>query len=328
MKLEDKCLRVGALALCTALFLRLIVPMLGQKLQAANLFSLLLYTSTGRWVAGESVTEETVPTVVEDEPVQAVFAPEDASVISLYNPVGFSVDMQAMLSRPLQWTLATDAPTVLIIHSHASESYQNTEGYQALPNYATLDTQYNMVSIGDHLAAKLEEAGIQTIHDRRLHDHPSYNNAYNNTWLAITDYMEQYPSIQLVLDLHRDSFLNADGSQGKYTAAYKDGQASGLMLVVGSFDNQSESPGWHRNLALAAKLQVQLQRICPGICRPLCLRSDAFNQNLSPQGLLVEVGSAGNTRQEALLAAEVLAEAIIAMQDGSQTVTPVLSPTE
>ena len=73
---------------------------------------------------------------------------------------------------------------------------------------------------------------------------------------------------------------------------------------------------WQENLSLAAKLQVTLERTYPGICRPMQLRTSRFNQDLSPGALLVEVGAAGNTRQEALLSARILADAIIELAHG------------
>jgi stage II sporulation protein P len=70
-------------------------------------------------------------------------------------------------------------------------------------------------------------------------------------------------------------------------------------------------------MELAVKLQAVLQRLYPGLCRNLTVRSSAFNQDLSPGALLIEVGTAGDTRQDALYAAELLADGIAELSHGS-----------
>ena len=77
-------------------------------------------------------------------------------------------------------------------------------------------------------------------------------------------------------------------------------------------------PDWEQKLSLALKLHAQLERQCPGITRPLVLRSQRFNQDMSPGALLVEVGAAGDSHDEALAAAEQLAKAIVALAKGTQ----------
>ena len=89
------------------------------------------------------------------------------------------------------------------------------------------------------------------------------------------------------------------------------------MLVVGTDYGGLRHPQWQENLSIALKLQIQLEELCPGICRNINLRTQRFNQDLSPGAMLVEVGASGNTRQEALRAAEVLAKGIISLAHGS-----------
>lgn len=321
MKLDEKSLRIGAIALLGAVALRLALPALSNTQDLLG--STLLFFETGRWITPAqqslpaSATDST--NMPQEEIALPVFSPEEAKQISLKNSVGYSVDAQKLLVQPLKWNLKTEEPSVLIVHSHATESYKNTENYKALPNYRTLDDKYNMLSIGDALAHALEEKGIHVVHDRATHDYPSYNNAYGNSRKSISEYLQEYPSISLVLDLHRDSYEDSKGNQIGYTVNYGDSKAAKLMLVVGTFDRNSQSPQWHENMSLAAKLQVQLQRQCPGIVRPINIRSYHFNQDLSPKTLLVEVGAAGNTRQEALNAVQALAQSIIALAMGSES---------
>ena len=150
-----------------------------------------------------------------------------------------------------------------------------------------------------------------------MHDSPSYSSSYSNARKSIRAYLEKYPSIRMVLDIHRDSVENSDGEQLRFTAQ-KDGQtAAQLMMVVGTDANGLSHPDWPENMSLAVKLHAQLEKNCPGICRPISFRSQRFNQDLSTGAMLIEVGSAGNTRAEALLAAQILGQAILELSHGT-----------
>ena len=150
-----------------------------------------------------------------------------------------------------------------------------------------------------------------------MHDAESYSGSYEQSRQAAQAYLEQYPTIRLVLDLHRDSVTDSTGQQIRYRLQTDQGTAAQMMLVMGSDAGGLHYPNWQENLSLAVKLQAQLEKNCPGICRPLSFRTSRFNQDLSPGALLVEMGAAGNTRQEALLSTEILAEAIIDLAHGT-----------
>ena len=85
------------------------------------------------------------------------------------------------------------------------------------------------------------------------------------------------------------------------------------MLVVGTDRGNRIHPNWQKNFSLALRLQTLLERASPGITRPLNLRTQRFNQDLSPGALLIEIGGAGNTHQEALASTDILAQAIEAL---------------
>lgn len=314
---EKKLLRIGILVLTGVLLLQLTAGIWTPVVQAARQLKLgqvLIFLHTGRIVRYAPVTEQAELGAVytpqaTDKPV---FSEADQSLIPLRNDSGKEADLPAALLQPLQWDLYTQAPTVLILHSHGSESYTKTENYTETAAYRTLDTAYNTVSVGDVVAAELEKAGIRVIHDRTLYDVPSYNDAYVQAREGIQAHLAQNPSISLVLDLHRDAATDAEGNQIRYTVTTPDGEAAKLMLVLGT-----NHDGWSSNLSLAAKLQVQLEKQCPGICRSVNLRAQRFNQDLCPNTLLVEVGATGNTHAEALTAAKYLAQAVISLAAGT-----------
>ena len=339
MDIQRRSLQMGAAAIACAILLRLgssgVFGTLVEALSSPEAMSVLLYLETGRVVRVDSLqqTEPTKPTqeqteeeetvapttVPEEEETVAVFAQEDAELVSVNSVCGYDADVSALLSQPLSWDLTQQEPTVLILHSHATESYTKTEDYEESSAYRTLDEAYNVVSVGAALAQTLEAGGIKVIHDTQLHDYPSYNGAYSDARTDIEQYLQQYPSIQLVLDIHRDAVQTSSGEQKKYTVEKDGQQIAQLMLVVGTDAGGLTHPNWSENMSLAVKLYAQLEKDCAGICRPISFRSQRFNQDLSPGALIVEVGSAGNTRQEALQAVQVLGQAILELSNGAQT---------
>ena len=323
MKQQSCARRVGITAIMCALVLRLWSEGYGEKLlnlltspQAAAFY---IYLETGRDVRFSPSLPAFSPDFMESPPAATLPPTEpilpsfsDADGLELYYASTEDPDIPALLAQPLRWNLRGEEPTVLIVHTHTTESYTRVdEPYTESAAWRTADEDYNMVAIGEIVKGILEDNGIPVIHDRELHDYPSYNGSYTRTRKAIQDYVNQYPSIQLILDLHRDAA--GEGSNQMRTSATVDGEPSAqLMLVMGTnYDSYPE------NLSLALKLHAQLELQCPGITRPLQLRAARFNQDLCPGSLLVEVGAAGNTHPEARRAAEQLAEAIVALADGT-----------
>ncbi|HIQ67171.1 MAG TPA: stage II sporulation protein P [Candidatus Faecousia excrementigallinarum] len=318
--------RVCALAIACAILLRLasggLGAMVAQALGHEKMASVLLYLGTGRVACPAAPQEQTPdPTQLtapgpEDNPVE--FSPEDGQQIQVGNFAGVDVDIPTLLQMPLDWDLTEQSPTVLILHTHGSESYTGIPQEAQSSGYRSLDTAYNMVSMGDALAEYLTQAGIGVIHDRTLYDYPSYNDAYNLARAAIQGYLAQYPSICLVIDLHRDAAEDAAGNQVAFTAQIAGQEMAQLMIVTGSGSDTLPHPNWKENLALALKLQVQLEKQYPGLCRPLALRAQRYNQDLLPGAILVEVGTAGNTWDQAMASIEPLARSILTLAKGTE----------
>lgn len=330
---QQRSLRVGAAVIASALVLRLFaagvfVPV-ARFLAKPNIASFLIYLETGRIVrfsasdglefffSPESPTPVFRINLAPAEQMP-VFDTGDADRVDIRYNCSLRPNLQELITRPLSWDLTAAEPTVLILHTHATESYTPSPGedYTQSAAFRTLDEDYNMVSIGDRLAQVLEEGGVTVLHDRTLHDYPSYNGSYNHARASMEEYLEQYPSIRLVLDVHRDA--SGDLNNQMKTSAQVGGMSSAqLMLVVGTNASGLKHDGWEDNLALALKLYTQLETVAPGICRHINLRAQRFNQDESSGALLVEVGAAGNTHDEALVAAEVLAQGILTLKYGS-----------
>lgn len=327
MDLQQRTRRFGSAVIACAILLRLYafgaVDYLISRLLQPNIALFLTYLETGRIVRFSASMEKADHEAESAAPWQPpevlpVFAKEEAAAVQVYYTCSLRPDLQTLLVRPLNWYLPLPEPTVLILHSHATESYtRTTEAYAESAAYRTLDEDYNMLSIGDRVSEVLAEYGITAIHDRTLHDYPDYNSAYSRSRASAEQYLSEYPSIQLVLDLHRDA-SEGTGGQLRTEARVANQTSAQLMLVMGTNAGGLSHDHWEENLGLGLKLQTQLERQAPGITRPVSLRSQRFNQDLSPGALLVEVGAAGNTHEEALLAAEQLAHAIAALAKGTQ----------
>ncbi len=265
----------------------------------------------------QSVTA--APTLPE-KPLRPQFTAADRLLVRLDTDTGcpYKPDIGSLLKKTLDIELSGQAPTVLIVHTHASECYTKEPGqsFSYSGNYRTLDTSYNMVAVGEALAAELEKAGIRVLHDTTLHDYPSYSESYSRCRKTVKQYLQAYPSIQLVLDLHRDAATNADGSQYA-TGVRVDGERIAQFMFVSGSNRVSTHPHWQENLALALKMQALLERDLPGLTRKTLLRNSRFNQDLSTGALLIECGTAGNTLTEVLGAVPYLARAILALMHGA-----------
>jgi len=213
--------------------------------------------------------------------------------------------LAASLSQELTFSLApaAEGPQLLIIHTHTTEAYTQDGADVYTPsdnNTRTLDETCNMLRVGDEMERVFTEMGLSVIHDRGVYDYPTYNGAYTRSGPTVEQYLQQYPTIRLVLDVHRDALVGSDGTVYKAVTTIDGTKTAQVMVVVGSNGGGGDHPDWQKNLALAAKLQKSLDTLYPTLARPMTLRQSVYNQNLSAGSLLVEVGSHGNTLQEAL----------------------------
>lgn len=322
MDRERKSMRWGVMLIALAAIVRFLSSGLpGAIIQAVSgeeTVAVLLYLESGRVVrpapeaspSSPQPSGTTPPEPTQPEPTKPLLEKEDSDLVKVRNSTSLTLDVPRLMEQSAFPQLVSDQPTVLIVHTHGSESYLAQAGYTESSPFRTYDENYNMVSIGSALADKLRSHGIGVIHDTTLHDVPDYNGAYASSRASIREYLEEYPSIRLVLDLHRDA--SNDYVNQLTTAATVSGENSAqLMLVIGGSHEE-----WEQNIGCAIRLQAVLEKSWPGICRAMDFRTGRFNQDLGPVTMLVEVGAAGDTRQEALIAADALGEAIIALSGG------------
>ena len=283
--------------------------------------------------ASAPLQPEPAPTPVEETPLDVPAAGDNgvpAKTLVPTDPSGYTVCGRVYISNSTDYTLSVpelqtlfsaelsggDGPQILILHSHGSEAYTPAPGTEVVwsGDHRTTDSRYNVVKVGDVMTEVFGEAGISVLHDRTLYDYPSYTGAYDRSLAAIQSYLAQYSSIRLILDIHRDAIADQEGTQYKVVSDLPDGQrAAQMTLVVGSDGSGLHHPDWKENLRLAAALQEQVLATYPTLMRPVLLRNSRYNQHASPGSLLVEVGAAGNSPEEAQLAGRLLAQELAAV---------------
>ena len=238
----------------------------------------------------------------------------------IHNATGLTPDVEALMSKPLgggdglEYMSSSTSPKVLILHTHGTEAYSKNGAISYREGDGELarsqDPSASVVAVGAVLARELNRQGIPTVHATVLHDREQYRNAYDRAEETIRKYRERYPSIELVIDVHRDSVIKSTGELVRPVTVLDGSAAAQVMCVVGSDWGGEANPHWEGNLALALKLRAEMDTACPNICRPVYLKSSTYNQELAPYSLLLEMGSAGNSLEEAIRSAYLVASSL------------------
>lgn len=235
--------------------------------------------------------------------------------VYLKNNTDLNINLKDFVNGKLGFKIEKNSkPQVLILHTHATESYlRHNENYYTKNDTArTTDNAYNMVALGKIIADKLNAEGIVTLHDTTQHDNPSYNESYSRAADTICGYIKKYPSIKIVIDLHRDALAENDTDKVKVTTEIDGKKAAQIMLVMGSQSgNVKNFPNWKENLKLATKLQQTIEVMYPSLARSIHFMSKNYNESLTTGSMLIEIGTDGNTLDEAKYSAELLSSALI-----------------
>lgn len=218
--------------------------------------------------------------------------------------------IDAELSEPLELAPKADGRVeVLIMHTHATESYEgyDSEYYDTRNTWRSTDNNENMVAVGNVIEEELRKAGIGVVHDTQQFDYPSYNGSYDRAAVAVKEYLAQYPDIQLILDVHRDG-IQRDTTTIVKPATEIDGEpAAQIMILCGSDPGVGD---WGENLRTAAAVTNLLESRYPTLTRPIYFSTGRYNMNLSGGTILLEFGSQANTLEEALTSARLTGQAL------------------
>ena len=195
-------------------------------------------------------------------------------------------------------------PLVGIYSTHNAETYSLSDGVDKIEG-----KNAGVAKAAESLRKALEAKGIGVIHDQTIHDYPDWAKSYSNSLKTTKKLMKDYPSIQILIDIHRDAMPSRENSITKV-----DGKnVAKLSFIVGS-DTRLQHPNWKKNWAYANFLAEKAEQSYPGLFKTVRVQSGRYNQHVSTHSILIEVGSTQNSVEEAErsmeLFAEVLAESI------------------
>ncbi len=208
------------------------------------------------------------------------------------------------LSKPLSMKMDSNT-NFLIFHTHATESYTIDSEY--VENYRSTYPECNMISIGKTLAQQLEARGFPCMQDTILHDYPNYNGSYKHALDTITKYLKT-KEFDFVLDIHRDA-ISRDLTYGP-TCEINGEKVAQLMFVIGTNASGLDHDNWMENLKLAIMIQNRANEMYPGLFRDINLSSSRYNQHVSKGACIIEVGTTGNTLEEAKSSMKYLSNVI------------------
>lgn len=272
----------------------------------------------------QALMDETAQ-VIESETVKGKTSEENytggGTIVSFGNievqnkiPTSFyNLDIENLLNQKADLSIKDiSKPTILIYHSHTTESYTllDVGYYTESTDLKTKDTERNMVRVGDEICRILESRGFNVIHDREIHD-LSYNEAYDSSRKSMTEYLEKYPSIEITIDVHRDSITYKDATKVKPTAEVNGKKAARMMVISGcEYGKVKNFPDWESNLRFSTAVTGRLNEKYPGLMRPILFSERKYNMDLTKNSFLLEIGTDGNTLDEACYSGRLFADAL------------------
>ena len=236
--------------------------------------------------------------------------------VFIRNKTEKSIDIsKALKNKPaLKIKLNSTKPQVLIVHTHASECFFPKLAQYYPKSWGERDEapENNMISIGKIIAQKLNKSGIKTIQSQTIFDKESYTYSYDRSREAIISYLKKYPSIKVVLDVHRDA-INCENGDKIRPIINVNGKTAGQIMIISGCQSGDITgyPNWTKNLRFNIRLQQKLEQTYPNFARPLFFAEKKYNQDLCENSFLLEVGSQANTLSEAKYSAELFSNVFI-----------------
>lgn len=225
----------------------------------------------------------------------------------VYNP-----DIKSLLEQGSDLKIKDKTkPAILIYHSHTTEAYSMLDtGYYIKSDARQNDISKNMVRVGDDLAEYLERQGFVVIHDKAIHD-KDYNSSYDSSRKVVEKYLEEYPSIEVTIDVHRDDITYSNKTKVKPTAIIKDKKAARMMIISGCEYNRVKNfPDWEENLKFDLAVQQKLNEKYEGLMRPILFSERKYNMYETHYSFLLEIGTDANTLDEACYSARLFGNAL------------------
>lgn len=265
--------------------------------------------------AEEALNEEDAVGKTSEEPYHGGGTIITGGVNQIQSKIPFDVynpDIKKLLEQDTDLSIGDKSkPTVLIYHSHTTEAYSLLDvGYYNSSDARSKNADRNMVRVGDELTRYLEKHGFVVIHDTEIHDE-EYNSAYDNSREVVEKYLEEYPSIEITIDVHRDDITYSDKTKVKPTAVINGKKAARMMIIAGCEYNRVKNfPNWEKNLRFDLQVQNKVNELYEGLMRPILFSERKYNMYETDYSFLLEVGTDANTLEEACYSARLFGDAL------------------
>ena len=212
------------------------------------------------------------------------------------------MNVEALLGKDVTIKSDVEGPQILIYHTHSQEAYKDS---------VAGDKTTSIIAVGEYLAQLLSQTyGIEVLHHKGEYDVEDHAKAYSVARPAIEKILEENPTIEVVIDLHRDGVAESTHLvteiNGKPTAQIM--FFNGLSRTTSTGDlGYLKNPYIEDNLALSFQMQLAAEEYFPDLARRIYLKGYRYNMHLCPKSLLIEVGAQTNSFEEARNAMEPLA---------------------
>lgn len=213
------------------------------------------------------------------------------------------LDVQKLSEKDLTISKEDPGPQILIYHTHSQEGFADS-----VPG----DDSTTIMGVGEHLAQILEEQyGYQVLHHMGTYDVEERDSAYSRSLPAITQLLEEYPQIQVVIDLHRDAVADESTRlvmdlDGRPTARFMFFNGISWTRKTGSI-SYLQNDNLADNLAFSFQMKLMAEEYYPGLTRKNYINGYRYNMHLRPRTLLIELGAQNNTLEEAMNACDPIA---------------------
>lgn len=213
---------------------------------------------------------------------------------------GSLLNAQELLAKDMKLTTPSEQPQILIHHTHSQEGYADSNG----------DPSTSIVAVGEYLTELLRGYGFHVIHDTGAYDVLDHQNAYSYAGPAVEQILAENPSIEVVIDMHRDGI-----KEGRLVTEVNGKQTAKIMFFNGLSRTAANgnldylyNPYLQDNLAFSLQMKLAAEEYYPGFTRANYLKGYRYNLHYVPKSMLVEVGAQTNTLEEAKNAMEPLAD--------------------
>jgi len=249
--------------------------------------------------------------------ISSIDSDEEGRMQEVSDEIRIQIKQIQVDDKPIE--MSGEGPKILIYHTHTREAYRqdpNAPYKEASAEaFRTNDMNYSVVKVGTTLAKELTDRGIAVLHDKTNHEAGNYNAAYARSLETLKKRMAEYNSLNMFIDIHRNAYDKKSSKNTDDEVVIVDGErVAKIMVVIGTGEGImggfSEKPNWKENAKLAIKLTNKLNELYPGIAKDVYYKNGRYNQHVSNNAILIEIGSTLTTLEEAERAGKYLAEAI------------------